>query len=1769
VDIDTQEKSIQDLDYLKFSPKVEGKVVWLGRRMLHFIPESLEPDTRYRVSLDMKKLFNDYKAKPAVLNFEFSTVAIHLSVEFDDLTAVSNEAYSLIGIIRSNTPIRATEFSNLLKTQFEGKDKPQIDYKKLDNQNIEFTISAIKRGNTSEILTIYWDGTSIGSESQGQAGFEIPAKDDFRFLSYRVKAVTASTTSLVFSDPLRRTQDLRGIIQIENSTENPRIIIRNNIVDLEFTRLLSGNIEITVGKDLVNSENKKLGKDLKTMIHIIPPPPALKLVDDGIIIPGDGNIKFSFEAINLKAVDIEIRKIYGNNIMQFLHYNSFSSEYIPDEISDIVFQNKVDLHKPGENIDMTQWRTYSLDLSQFIKADKGAIYNVKAGFRKLYTDYPCSDGNEAAFNETGLDMVPEFDKENPTSIWKDWYWYEGYRWDHRNDPCYPMYYTAGNFIQKNMLASKIGLTVKSAKNNSLMVIATDLLTARPLSNVSISCYTYSQQLMDEKKTDSNGLAVFSFSDKKPYFVFARYDKDFGYLDLNEGRSLSVSEFDVAGKRISKGIDGFIYGERGVWRPGDSLFLNFVLRQVASELPSDHPVHFELIDPQGKSYLKMVNNKPVGSIYKFNCKTNSNAPTGNWLAKVRVGNKEFTERIKIETVKPNRLKINVEFRSADKLSLDEQATIDVKYLTGLVPSGSSAAIDLYLRKIKTTFKSYESYTFDDPASSFSSSEIRVFDGPLDNQGNATFKLNLDKRLAYPGLLSGTFSVKAFEKSGEFSSDNFSRIISPYSEYVGMRFPAGRWGDKSVKSGENVKIPVIVLNKDGKPVANRKITAMLYNAQWRWWWDNSGSQIANYISDMSITPFISINAVTDSKGVAEISFKLEDSGAYLLRASSSGSGHSSGVLFYSGYFGGGADQTRDFASKLKFELDKKEYKPGEKAKLTIPAGKGSMVFIAIEDSESIRTTSWHTSSSDVFTYDIPIEKWMFPNTYLHVAVFNPMGNRISDVPVRRYGITPVKVLDPARQLNPVINAPDVIKPSSEYEIRVSEKNKKAMAYTLAVVDDGLLDLTRFRTPDPHDHFFSKFASSVLTWDIYNHLINNEPLFGDKILSIGGSDHDDVVDGKKASRFIPVVTSLGPFYLEKGKTAKHKLKMDNYSGSVRVMVVAVGDKDYGNSEKTIPVKTDLMLLLTAPRVLSPSEDFELPVTVFSTNPAIKNVNITLVNNDLFDLTGTNNTSIRFDKQGEAIAYLKLKTGNREGIGKLEVRASAGNFTADQKIEIQIENPNPYIRQINGHVINSGQQAAIRSDRIGVPGTNSAIIELSNLPKLELESKISGLLHYPYGCIEQTTSTAFPLLSLRNIMEMPPERADKINNIILATISKLKRFQIGNGGMSYWPGRTDVDTWGTVYAMHFLLEAGKYGYNTSPILENGIKYLENAVRGMKNTGNTHEMTQRSYALMVLSRAGKPNRSAMNFMFNRDDMPALARWYLALAYNYSGNSDVAGKLYARGNNEIADYNDVYYTYGSALRDNSVQLMLLQALKKTNEATRLAKEIIEKFNAGWSNTQETAYVLIALSDYIGQTGQGIDCNVMVGGKTIAVKSQKSLFALSLQDAEMGEMKITNSNSRSPLYVNIISSGKAPQEEGSAESSNLNMSIEYLDAAGNRIDISSLKMGTEFKAVVTVRGTNSIKDYRNMALNQVFPSGWEILNWRMTGAENAAVNVTYQDIRDDRVYSFFNLRREGIRIEIPLIASYPGRYYLPVQFAESMYDNSIYNRQIARWVEVIR
>ncbi len=507
---------------------------------------------------------------------------------------------------------------------------------------------------------------------------------------------------------------------------------------------------------------------------------------------------------------------------------------------------------------------------------------------------------------------------------------------------------------------------------------------------------------------------------------------------------------------------------------------------------------------------------------------------------------------------------------------------------------------------------------------------------------------------------------------------------------------------------------------------------------------------------------------------------------------------------------------------------------------------------------------------------------------------------------YGAIPLTVDNPETILKPVIGLPAKLKPETPSSITVSEASGKEMTYTIAIVDEGLLDITNYKTPDPHETFYAREALGVKTWDLFDYVIGAYGGGLERILSIGGDGTGGANKNVSVNRFKPVVKFLGPFHLDKGEKQTHQFTLPQYIGSVKAMVIAGHDGSYGFAEKAVPVKKPLMILATLPRVLGPSEKVELPVTVFALENNIKNVNVTVQSNAFSNLAGNNSKSVTFTKTGDQLVTFDLDVKDFVGVGKVKIIAKSGSETATYDVDINVRNPNPPITKVIEKELKPGEVWNTSYSPIGMTGTNKNTLVVASIPPLNLAKRLDYLIEYPYGCVEQTTSSAFPQLYLNQLLDLNPEQKAETERNIKATIGRLNAFQTSDGGLSYWPDGSESDEWGTNYAGHFMLAAQAKGYSL-PIgfIEHWKKYQK--LKAVTWAPDPHRFygddLVQAYRLYLLAMARSPELGAMNRLREFIYISMEAKWRLAAAYKLAGQPEIGSQMIAGLPTTIKPYN--------------------------------------------------------------------------------------------------------------------------------------------------------------------------------------------------------------------------------------------------------------------------
>lgn len=1796
-----------------FSPSLKGKAYWVSNNTIEFVPEegTLKPGSLYECTFQLGKFVEvDKKLKEFNFSFRVQERNFTLSIEPLPITDAQPDEINIKGEICFSDIVKKEEVEKILTAKDGNNKSYPVEIIPTDNlTRYQFCINQIPRDTEDYQLTITANGSPARIDQTQSEEVLIPAKDSFRFLSATRIDEPENGIEVVFSAPLSDTQDLKGLIEIPELSSSV-FQIKENRVFIYFEANQLSKLTLNIHEGVKSSQGKTLGTSHSISFSEINLKPQVEMLTTAAILPDSKSLIIPFRAVNLYAVDLSVIRIFENNVLMFMQTNSLASANELRRSGRLVYKKTLWLGKDTSK-DIYNWENYSIDLAGLIRQEPGAIYRVILSFRQEYSAYPCGgvDNQEIKFadNNTpdGLMKVSGSAlSEADEAVWdtpEAYYYYNGgtmdwsvYRWKERDNPCHPSYYmNSDRAAACNVFASNLGMIVKRNSLNKLWIAVSNILDTNPVGKAQVTVYNFQLQPIGKGETNGEGFVEIS-SKGTPFIVVAEAEKQKAYVRVVDGEEQSVSRFDVGGKEIQKGLKGFIYGERGVWRPGDTLHISFILEDREKRIPDKHPVALEIYNPKGQFYTKMISTQGMNGFYTFDVPTQAGDPTGLWNAYIKVGGTTFHKGLRIETIKPNRLKINLTLPKILQ-STDKNVTVPLAsaWLTGATASKLKAKVEMSLSKVNTQFKNYGQYIFNDPATDFTTIKTDVFDGILNAEGKAGVTLKVPAATNAPGMLNATFTTRVFEPGGDASIYTQSIPFSPFVSYVGINLnqPKGKY----IETDKDHVFDVVTVNSQGQPVNRSNLEYKIYRISWSWWWENSDESFGTYINNSSITPVASGKLQT-SGGKTTFKFRVDypSWGRYLVYVKDKDSGHATGGTIYVDWpeSRGRSNKTDPSGIKmLTFSLDKESYEIGETATAIIPAAAGGRALVSIENGSSVLHREWIevTNEGDTkYTFEITPE--MAPNVYLHISLLQPHAQTINDLPIRMYGIAPVFVTNRQTVLQPQIQMPEVLRPETDFNVTVSEKSGKPMTYTLAIVDDGLLDLTNFKTPDPWNEFYSREALGIRTWDMYDNVLGASAGAYSSLFSVGGDATLKPADAK-ANRFKPVVKFIGPFYLEKGRQQTHTLKLPMYVGSVRAMVVAGQDGAYGNAEKTAFVRTPLMLLSTLPRVPSIQEEITVPVNVFAMEKQVKNVTVSLqASGGGVQIEGSHQQSLTFNRPGDQLVFFTLKTGNKTGKATIKLTASGGGQQTKETIEIEVRNPNPIVTLRSSEWIETGQNKELSYQLGSLSANNQIKLEVSRIPSVDISRRFDFLYNYQHHCTEQLTSKALPLLFIAQFKTIDTREAEKIKANVQEAIRQIYARQLPNGGFVYWPGNAVADEWISSYTGMFLTLAQEKGYAVHANVLNKWKRFQRAAaqnwrmpQEANNWQQWQSELQQAFRLYTLALAGAPEYGAMNRMKEQPGLSIQAKWRLAAAYALTGKMKPAEELVYNAETTVIPYSSMNQIYGSSDRDEAMILETLLLMNRERDALQQAKVVSKNLSQeNWFSTQSTAFALMAMGRLAEKLSGSLDFTWTWNGKQQpAVKSAKAVFEKEISTSPKSGTVAVKNQGKGALSVDLITRTQLLNDTLPAISDNLRMDIRYASMDGKPMSVNDIRQGTDFTAIASISNTSGTTDYTNLALTHIIPSGWEVYNERMTVPEaepqettdssgNVSGQYTYQDIRDDRVLTYFNLRRGETKIfTIRLQATYAGNFILPAVQCEAMYDVNVQARSKAGRTTVSR
>lgn len=1748
---------------LTVSPDVSGTLRWENERMLVFDPDMpLEPGQTYRVKLDVRSLFPELEAFGLrYYTFSFQVPRQRLeSIRHSFMLPNYQNPTDLIyqGVLTFLLPAPLDSVRRSVTALYKGKQVP-LHWNRTSEKTFQVT-SDIIRNAFDGSLTLIVDDDVLKLEKP--VVHEVSALD---LTEMQVRSVLTSeeanlSVEVEFTQPLSLRQDIEGLVRV-----SPDIEVETRISGAKT--ILTGGFEpgkvydITVNKGIASHV---LTETEETRVFRLTYPdrmPRIVFTESGVILPSASNETIRFRSMNVRRVILEIMRVFPDNIGQFLQTEQLASN--ADRHSPFEYAYQVGVQKVYRQLNLSytknEWAVHELDLSSLIAPNDKGMYLVSLFFERRDADYQTPRTVPVGHN--GRDYVREE---------------EGYT--------YP---TRENRIYKPLLRSDIALTYVQGENTG-RVYAFNILTATPVPGVAISLRAYQNQVIASKTTGSDGAAEFpGRSLYNVFYIEGEYD---GYRTILKPEEMrwDFSQFDVNGTDgYSGGLNAFIFTERGVYQPGDTINLTAILRNQAGSFPANHPVGLKLYNAQNQLVQEMRKTKAVDGIYHFEIPIARGAMTGDWRVEVEAAGRTFFHTVPVETIVPNRLSVSIVPEPAALYPTSNRLLVHLtgNYLFGAPAKELPVRLSAELLPRTITFAGFPNYVFSNPSEELDPYQLVIFSGAFNSEGNADVVWNVPQFSDVPSMLDLRLHAQVTEKNGRIVQETVAVPVYPYAQYIGIKMN-GLAAD-TTDSGRQVTLNVVAVGRAGKMAERTLLNYRIYFNDRVWWWeyDSNRNFRLRFKNDMA-TEVVAEGQLAINGQPATVNFTPQRDGEYFVEVFNPAlpSGHRAGYFFQANRWG--YQQTgRERASTLMVYTDKERYAPGEMASLRFSVPRAGRVLGTIIKGNRILSSFQReiNGTAREITIPVPITREMMPNVYAAISVIQPHRETTNDRPIRLYGVVPIPVESENTSLSLNVSVPPEIEAGKSFTVEVQTADERPASYVVAVVDEGLLSLTDYTTPDPHGFFYQKEALTASLFDNYDAVIG---AFEGKIMKtfrIGGGVDEryrrESITPVDAEQFETVSMYKGPFRTNAQGYGKVTFSMPDYIGAVRVMVIATDKNRYGVADRTIPVRAPLMVLTGMPSSLGPDESLYVPVNVFRSGPEVRGpVKVTLdVSGPLRSVSETS-IDMEFGKNSvEERLIFYVKSLNETGTANLTVTAVSAGHRYSVSRELPIVPLSPRLRETEQKIIDAGETASFTIPGTGVKGSNQATLSVTRVGFIPIAHYSACISDAFDNALYPLVSKAFGQLYLPWATPLSPAEREEVDRNINTTIRRLALFQTPSGGFASRPGVGEVSPLGSVYAGHFLAEAKRRGYFVGQnLMTNWIRHEQS----MAIRGETSGFIQ-AYRLFALAKTDQPSIAPLNILReNRyDSLSPIEKWLVAGTYFLIGNHDVAETLAAGISTEIkgADVNATLRSYG--LLTEILFLMKSSRLEPVVEET-------EKLVAAMPDCDGEALgqALYALGRYYesadpGKSGRITGVFHLPDGKKQPFTVTGNLGSFVEVTSGFGKKAGVQLNRTSEVRQAraIMTWSGIPLRPSLREvSEKLRFTMRWYDENGTPINPGTLAQGTTFWLDIEAGRDNNTPPLDDLALIFGIPSGWAVDNIRLSQQtlpvwlQDLQLDGTvYTDIREDKVLWFFDLR--GSRQQhllLHLQAVHAGEFYLPATLFESIVLPGYRAIQPGRSIEVI-
>jgi alpha-2-macroglobulin len=1773
--------------YMDIQPAVRGVYEWLSPNQLSFSPsESFLPNTDYKVLLTKKLLIHSKKS----MGIDEKPISFHtpyLKIENVETFWTIKDGNASLGIfvgvnIDFNYMVSPPSVLQKLKLTAATSDVQPELVSADNNKQVRLLFKPAEGASYPCQLSVSVDKgiACVGSQKLTEKALEyasqIPPQDEFEVVSaLPVFQNGESYISVQTSQPLAD-NDIEQFIHL---TPDAKIKITNQSNGFFITGDFSGkaDYDLTISPELKSIFGKELKTGYHTTIHFGSPPPFIGFTDkNSIYLSSQGNRNLAMQIVSVPKVKFSIYKIYENNILFYLkngkNYESFDA---PSSDED---QGSDDNAQEGNDDD--NGYHYIDDYSE--NPDYGDVL-VSREFNT--STLPKSNGtsllniNLADLNydatRKGIYLVTVQDKKKP--------WVQD---------------------RKLLVVSDIGMIVKKGEKN-ITVFCHSLVNAEKMEGVKVSFLSNNNQDIYTAVTDNDGTATFVYDKAKfpgndVVAVTARYDKDFNFMSLNYS-GVEVSKFQVGGKTTDNvPYDVFIYSNRDIYRPGDTINVNSIVRTFGWETVKDVPVKFKVKMPNGRQLQEIKGKLDAEGSCAINFSVPSAAMTGSYTLEMYSGNDVMLNDFSfmVEEFMPQRIKVDLQMDKKDFES-GTTAKIDVQAMELF---GPPAANKNYDATCDIDFGSFYSdklpdYTFNIVRPTSTNFSQLTDNGTTDDKGHAKveFQLPEDKNI---GMLTGRAIVSVFDETGR--PVNRSEDFKIYTQNV---FYGIKNFESWVSTNKQIDFGLVAANKKGDAVSARAYVSVIKH-YYETVLTHTYSGTRYESQERTKTVFFKNMDVSGTSSF--VSFLPQESGEYEIRVSSDASSESYVTHYFYAYGSGSTDYNSFQVSKegnVEIKSDKSNYKPGETANILFTCPFDGKLVVTVEQNEVLEKYYVETDHKAA-SLKVPISKGDLPGIYVCATLIRELSDNSIPLTVAR-GFQPIKVDEPDDKLDVKIIAADNSRSKTDQTVHI--KTLPNSEVTIGAVDEGTLLITNFKTPDPYAYFYAMRALEVKTFDLY-------PLVLPELAFMSSMAGDEGMAGRlppsKGKCVHPVAYWSGPLKADGNGDCSFTFHIPDFSGSIRLEAVAYKGEKFGSNEKNMIVADPIVISTSLPRFMSPDDDNQLNVILSNTTANNASAVATVAVGGPLKITGSATQSIEIPAHSERTVTYDLVAQPGLDAGTLNISVKALHETFTDHEELPVRPPTPLEKVSDGGVVKGGENANVTFSDDFVEGTSKGYIVVSKSPMTQFTKHMNDLLDYPYGCMEQTISIAFPALYYSSLMKATGQK--DVNQrynpdyIINEAIKKIYAQQQYNGGLTYWPGGDYVNWWISDYGLHFLLEAKRMGYEVdNTVMTNLEQYIQSQVNTKQTENYTYydadgKLQQRVivpeevfYSLYVLALANHPDISVMNYFKNEATPLALAsastthagmtgqnnllsldsKYMLAATYALTGDKKAFSTLLPSGFSGERATRSLSGNFGSYLRDESISLdALLQAQPDNPQIPILAKHISEELKQEqWLSTQEASFALIALGKLSENAlKSNATATLWINGVKVGELGASDVSFKVKQDISNKKVEIRTTGS-GYVYYYYESQGIPTGNKFKEEDSYLKVRKTFYNTQGVEISDMHFKQNQLIVVKVSIESLDN-SDIDNVAITDVIPACFEIENPRLNPEREFSwikdkEDADYMDIRDDRVTYFTNVtaKKQDYYYLVRVVAK--GKYVMGPVAADAMYDGSYHSYNGSGHVDV--